>query len=98
MISLLFSPSAEEDLQQAYHWYEERQEGLGEDFLSCFETALAEVRERPLAFPVIYKTVRRILLRRFPYAIYYVVNNSAVAVIAVFHCHRDPNRWRKRIS
>lgn len=96
--SISFHPSAEEDVRQAYIWYEEQRAGLGEDFLLCVEAALAAIQGNPHGFPAVHKEARRILLRRFPYAVFYVVNNQAVFVLAVFHCRRNPSNWMNRVS
>jgi len=51
----------------------------------------------PRQFPVIYKSVRRALLRRFPYALMFVIEpDDTLTVIACFHGRRDPARWRRR--
>lgn len=96
--SLVFRPSAEEDLRQAYRWYEEQRIGLGDDFLLCVEAAIAAISESPQRFPTVHKTARRILVRRFPYAIFYAFDGFIISIMAVFHCHRNPKRWRNRIS
>jgi hypothetical protein len=51
----------------------------------------------PQQFPVIYKNVRRALLRRFPYALMFVIEaDETLTVIACFHGSRDPEHWQKR--
>jgi hypothetical protein len=53
----------------------------------------------PRQFPVVYKSIRRTLLRRFPYALMFVIEaDGTVAVIACFHGSRDPAHWQKRAS
>ncbi|MBI4667211.1 MAG: type II toxin-antitoxin system RelE/ParE family toxin [Nitrospinae bacterium] len=94
--SVVFHPSAEEDVRQAYRWYEEQRKGLGEDFLLCIEAAINAIKESPLSFPAIHKNARRILTRRFPYSIFYVASGATITIVAVFHCHRAPILWRNR--
>jgi plasmid stabilization system protein ParE len=51
----------------------------------------------PRQFPVIYKNVRRALLRRFPYALMFVIEaDETLTIIACFHGSRDPALWQKR--
>jgi hypothetical protein len=51
----------------------------------------------PRQFPVVYKRIRRALLRRFPYALMFVIEaDEALTVIACFHGSRDPAHWQKR--
>ena len=94
--SLLIRPEAEEDLRQSFRWYEAQRSGLGKDFLMCVEAGLDAVRENPFQFPVLYKEVRRGLVRRFPFAVFYVVQERTVSVLAVLHCRRHPKTWQKR--
>jgi plasmid stabilization system protein ParE len=47
-------------------------------------------------FPVIEEDVRRALLHKFPYSIYFVNEPDAVAIIAVLHQHRRPGSWKSR--
>jgi plasmid stabilization system protein ParE len=93
--ALEFRPEAEEDLRSAYHWYESQRAGLGEQFLLCIEAALALVRDNPhlgcpptcaahpdAAVPL-WNRLRR--------------GASALVVFAVFHGHRDPRDWLRRL-
>ena len=89
-------PGAEKDISQAYQWYEESRPGLGEDFLLCFEAALSAIQDNPQIFPAVHKDVRRALLRRFPYAVFYMIHSDTIVILAVFHCARDPESWRTR--
>lgn len=96
-ITLLLRPAAEEDIRQAYRWYEEQRAGLGDDFLLCVEATLATIKENPQLFPAIHKQARRALVRRFPYAIFYVLRDEMISVLGVFHGSRNPQRWGERL-
>jgi len=87
---------AEADLKEAYCWYERQRDGLGADFLLCFEDALERVRRSPVLYPLVHKTVRRAWMRRFPYGLFYVVEEQMVVVIGVFHARREPSCWQSR--
>jgi len=69
---------------------------LGDDFLLCLEEAFSKIKRSPEAYPVIYKDVHRILIRRFPYGIFYLIEQDKIVIVAVFHCMRDPKRWKLR--
>ena len=98
MIRVELLPEAESDLQAALDWYEARRSGLGGEFLESFEDALSFVADAPHRFPVIHAPLRRVLLSRFPYAVFYSTNANTVIVFAVFHCSRDPQVWVRRLS
>jgi len=83
-------------MAEAYRWYEEQRAGLGSDFLLCVEEGLAKIRRGPEAYPVVHRDVRRMLIRRFPYGIFYVVEPTLIVVVAVFHERREPEGWQTR--
>lgn len=92
-------PEAKADVADAYLWYEEQSLGLGIEFLRCVETALLSIQRMPLIYPVVYESYRRALLRRFPFAIFFEIDDASnrCVVYSVFHCSQDPEKWRKRL-
>ena len=97
---MLLAPEAEEDLAEAYGWYERRRVGLGEEFLSCVDGCIQGCLRSPRAHALAHETYRRALVRRFPYAVFYEYDAGAdtVVVHGVFHTSRDPDKWRERLS
>jgi plasmid stabilization system protein ParE len=93
---LIIRAEAEAEIENAYHWYEARQSGLGRDFLLRVDACLSLIRKNPHSYPVKYKQVRQALLQRFPYSVLYLAAEDAVSVIAVFHSKRDPAIWQGR--
>jgi plasmid stabilization system protein ParE len=89
---LVIRAIAEEELAEAYQWYEKKQRGLGNRFLQAVERAFDDIRARPLSPAVVFDDVRRVRVRRFPYGVYYRVVNETLIVVAVFHGSRDPKR------
>ena len=89
-------PRAERDIQSAYEWYESQRRGLGEEFLMAVHQKLAAIRDFPEAHPVLYRGIRRAVVSRFPYLIFYVVSSARVAVLAILHHARDPAVWPRR--
>jgi toxin ParE1/3/4 len=96
MRRLLIRPEAEAEIEEAYHWYEGQRDGLGADFLLCLEEGLEKLRKNPEMYPVVHKNVRRLLIRRFPYGIFYIARQDVTTILAVFHGHRDPKGWKSR--
>ena len=88
---------AQLDVEEAATWYEVKQAGLGLRFLDEFEYVIKRICGTPFEFPEIHPTVRRGLLRRFPYSVYFLVQHELVEVIAVLHQHRHPDTWRNRL-
>ena len=97
MGDFIVRPEAEQDLSEAYNWYENQLPGLGEDFILRVEASFYSIRYDPQAYPIIYKKVRRKLVRRFPYGVYFVIDQTKISVLAVMHASRHPKHWRNRI-
>jgi len=93
--ALLLRPQARAELLEAHAWYEQERPGLGQAFFQEVRTAVAVVREMPEAFPVVHLSVRRVLLKRFPYALYYSLEDGAVVLVAIVHGRRDPAVWQR---
>ncbi|OGX44560.1 MAG: hypothetical protein A3G37_00010 [Omnitrophica WOR_2 bacterium RIFCSPLOWO2_12_FULL_46_30] len=95
---LSFLPEVEEDAVSAYVWYEEKYKGLGEEFLRAFYASTAEIARTPNLYPKIYKNFHRKLLKRFPYAVYFLIESGAVIVYGLFHCARNPYLIQEKIN
>lgn len=93
---VVFRPEAEDDVADAFAWYEEQSRGLGSHFLLCVEAALSQIKRHPDASPVVHRQIRRALLRRFPYGVFYLLEDTRILVLAVFHAKRSPALWKKR--
>jgi plasmid stabilization system protein ParE len=89
-------PEAEAEILEAYRYYEDKAEGLGTEFVRAVDACLAFIERNPRASTVVHKTVRRALLRRFPYGIFYQIDAEKIIVLACFHASRDPKQWQRR--
>jgi plasmid stabilization system protein ParE len=90
--SLIIRPEAELDIQDAFAWYETQSSRLGSEFVRAIDVSLSGIGRNPFAYPVIRKPIRRALIRRFPFGIFYVVDQDAIAIIACLHGKRDPTQ------
>lgn len=94
--SLTVRNEAEFDIKSVFEYYENRRLGLGHDFLLCIEDGLSKIERNPLLYKIIYKELRRIAIRRFPYRIFYLIQDKQIIVTAVFHVRNDPQLWESR--
>lgn len=84
-------------MQRAARWYEREARGLGGEFLGEVELAFGSVKARPAAGSPLPTGRRRVLLRRFPYAVVYrELAADLVRVLAVAHFRRRPDYWGRR--
>lgn len=100
MSRLVVRPSTELDIQDAANWYEDEEVGLGGEFVDELRNIVHRIGELPTQFPEVGRGVRRALLKRFPYAIYFLLRGAgderAAIIIAVLHQRRSPSVWRTR--
>jgi len=93
---LRFTPEAATDIARIHQWYEAESPARSRRFLDALELALAFIVEFPQAGPVVLKDLRRVSLRRFSYAVYYRITESAIEIRGCLHSRRDPHEWRSR--
>ncbi len=87
---------AKEDLRNGWFFYEPQTTGLGDRFLNAIE---ADVRLLP-AYAGIHLQVdgfHRILIKRFPFALYYLFEETSIDIYAILDCRRDPSWIRERL-
>lgn len=94
---VIVRPEAEREVQEAFNWYEERSEGLGLEFLRAADACLSGVQRNPSSYSIVHDQVRRALVRKFPYALFYLVKEDTIVVIACFHVKRSPADWQRRV-
>lgn len=97
-MQVVYHPEAEAELLEAVGFYEERLEGLGDRFLNEVDQRISEVLDAPNRWRVVEADVRRVILRRFPYGIYYRVAGEELRILAVKHHSRHPDYWKHRTS
>jgi toxin ParE1/3/4 len=95
-LTVVFTQAARADLIEAQDWYEGEAQGLGKRFRVLIDAAVERMLANPLQFPVVHKNVRRVLVRRFPYMLFFTMYGSRLVVIACFHASRSPRQWKKR--
>lgn len=95
-LPIVFRPIARLELEEAMAWYKKQKDGLDQEFKEDVEQLLEKIASTPLRFRPVRGEVRRGLLRRFPYAIHFVPQPSAIIVLAVFHAKRDPRHLEGR--
>lgn len=89
-------PEADQELEGAALWYEQRQPGLGNDFIDEFEQTLCRIVAEPKRWRKIRGDNRKLNFHRFPYAIVYSVRDDGLHIKAVMHLYRRPFYWLHR--
>jgi plasmid stabilization system protein ParE len=81
------------DLADAFAYYEEQVEGLGERFLGVVDSTFDAIERYPELFAKVHGEARRAVISQFPYAIFYHLELKRVVVFRVLHTARDPRAW-----
>lgn len=95
---VIVSPEAENDLKEAFSWYEDNRTGLGYDFLLQVDAGINFINRNPEIHPIEYRGARKHLIKRFPYRIIYLVEEERIIVFAVLHGKRRHDLMKKRIG
>ncbi len=98
-MSLRILPEVLEDIEQGAEWYDHcGGKTLGDRFLASFYSYLPEIlRDAPIHRPV-YRQFRRILIKPFPYAVYFRIHEEWVVVVLVWHTARNPMDLKERLD
>jgi plasmid stabilization system protein ParE len=93
---LFIFPQAEDDIEYAAFWYELHRNGLGSEFILTIDAELNSIKRTPAMYPKVYKDYRRAIINRFPYGIFYIINDDSINILAVIHLSRNPKTFKKR--
>ena len=96
-MQVVYRLAAGRDIAEARRWYDAKRAGLGREFRQAVRVVASLLKEHPDSFPRVHGEIRRALVTRFPYAIYYQrLDADALEVIACLHTRRRPEPWRDR--
>ncbi len=94
--ALVTERDVDDDVVSAFEWYESERSGLGSEFLAELSATYRRIRATPLGYQRLWGHVRHARLRRFPYIVYFVIEDDVIVVFAVLHGRRDPAIWQQR--
>jgi len=97
-MNLRILPAAKQDLLDGHRFYEKQAPGIGNYF---FDTLVSDIDALLLTagiHPIHFGKYHRMLSKRFPFAVYYRVEEETVVVYAVADCRRRPAWIRNRLG
>ena len=97
MANVVFGAAARAEVLDVLDWYAARSPELAADFATEIEFAVGRILDNPLQFPVVFRQAQRARLRRFPYSLFFTVDDDDIYVLACFHAKRNPRRWKSRL-
>ena len=89
---------AQVDFDEAFDWYESQRPDLGLDFVTRVQTVFDRISANPQLHGTVFKDIRKAVVRRFPYCVFYRAEELQVVVLAVIHSKRDPGIWQARVG
>ena len=95
---IVFVPLVENDISGIYEWYESKRKNLGVEFIIELDKCIDKISANPnFAFNVL-PNIKRVAIHRFPYNIYYNIENHTVTIFVIMHQYRNPENWQLRIK
>jgi plasmid stabilization system protein ParE len=97
-MTVRLATAADQDLDEAFSYYEAIRPGLGVELLHEFRRGIDHILELPGGWQRMDELYRRYRLNRFPYGIVYREDKigNEIVVVEVMHLKRKPADWRRR--
>ena len=96
-MKISYHPKAADEYDEAIDYYEDCQTGLGKQLTQEIDASIKLVLAFPTAWTLLEGEIRRILIRRFPFGLLYILRNDEIYILAVMNLNRNPNYWKKRV-
>jgi toxin ParE1/3/4 len=94
----IFHPEAVEEYEESATYYRKISRELAISFVNSVEKGIEKILESPNTWPIVEEDVRRHLIKRFPFGIYYTIEDDYILIMAVMHMSRRPGYWKKRLG
>ena len=89
---------AEAEFDEAFDYYDDKRDGLGTEFASEIQKVFDRIAANPSMHQIVFADIRKGVVRRFPYSVFYRPHPSYVEIVAIFQSSRDPSIWQDRVS
>jgi len=93
-----FHSEAELEYVETINYYLGTDSRIAESFISEIEFGINAIQRNPLAWRTMEGNVRRYLVHRFPFGIYYTLEDDFITIWAVMHLSREPDYWKSRVK
>lgn len=94
--SIEISDEAEIDFDKSYEYYYEDSPKVADAFFRIINMGFENIKQNPNSFPIAHKDLRKYVVKKFPFVIYYQISDLIIHVIAIFHTSRNPEIWNER--
>ncbi|MEE9429411.1 MAG: type II toxin-antitoxin system RelE/ParE family toxin [Melioribacteraceae bacterium] len=97
-MKLKFIHPSEQELIDAYQFYEEQLTGLGNQFINEFNNTIKVILNHPTLWKKVGEKTRRALIKRFSYLILYIYKEETIHITCIAHQHRNPSYYVERLT
>jgi len=94
--SIEVSDDAEADLDKSHEFYFQETPKVADAFFRRINLSFEKIKQNPYSSPNVHKNVKKFVVKKFPFVIYYQIVDSVIRVIAIFHTSRNPEIWNDR--
>jgi len=95
-LPLVLRAEAQDEFDAAFDYYETQRPGLGAAFAGRVQDVFDRIAANPHLHALVFADIRRAVVARFPFFVFYRAEPARIQVIAVFHSRRDPSIWQAR--
>jgi plasmid stabilization system protein ParE len=97
-LPFLLDARAEADLDEAAQWYADQRQELAIDFLNNVDAVFSLIMQFPRLGLEVAPGIRRVLTKRFPFCVYYAIDDGGIVVFAILHLRRNSDVWLRRVK
>jgi hypothetical protein len=97
-MTFIFHPEAYDEMVESARFFDEKCAGLGFDLIDAIEESINRIVKFPHSGALEQRSIRKCLVRGFPFTVLYEVRQDHVFIAAVMHQHREPGYWRNRLK
>ena len=93
---LIILPFAEIDIKESVSYLKEVSDDLGHDFTQELDSSFYEILRNPEAFPIAKYDIRKFVMTKFSFCVYFVDRKEGLYILSVFQDKRNPKDWQRR--
>jgi hypothetical protein len=97
-LEIFVHAEARVEVQETFYYYQDLNDGLGFEFMRSMDATLQFIKRNPYSYQKTYKDVRRVLLRKFPYALFYLVEENQIIILGCLHQKRSEIDCLRRVN
>jgi plasmid stabilization system protein ParE len=90
------SKEAEEDFDNSYYYYAKESQKVADNFLKQVDSSFVQILKNPEGYVLAIVEIRKYVMKKYPFVIYYRVQEAIIQIVAIFHSSRNPEIWKER--